>query len=494
MIKRTMCYPITAGLALLVLVGCKGEKKIQVEQQALVKEALAEMAPVEGGSFMMGDFGPQMGKHIPLTPDQDNKPEHKVTLDSFSIAKYKVTWGQLNRYWAILGKPKSDAYNSMKGNSGEYFARISGDNYPASVEWQEAKDYCQWLGKVSGEPVDLPTEAQWEYAARSRGQLFIFANNNNRFALGNNFTDLVSPVGSYPPNPLGLYDMMGNGKDWVNDWYAADYYQNSPERNPQGPEQGDKKVMRGIAGKDESLSTTVTRSNTSSDSFKNGDHYLPGYGFRCVINRPEVKNLTPDLTSIRSNKEARVELMKKINASQGDVLKSIPLETKGEVIAVLIDPNLWSEVVNPVNHDEQTCGEGSVLNERKRAVLAALKWIQSKRDYENVMQHVEIIPMADGEKNWQINEANVIAFLSKGETPKNYGRNDNFIPLAAKVTIQSSHYAENLRKIYRSLPAVQANANEPLKPVNTALLSSCPQVVVEQHGWQTVNVSAKRSE
>ncbi|MQL47180.1 SUMF1/EgtB/PvdO family nonheme iron enzyme [Photorhabdus khanii] len=477
-----------AGLALLTLAGCKDEKKIQAEQQALVKEALAEMVPVAGGSFMMGDFGPRVGKHLPYSPDQDNKPEHKVTLDSFKIAKYKVTWRQFNRYLSILGLPKTATYNYLKGATDVvHFVLSTGDNYPASVDWQNAKGYCLWLGKMSGQRVDLPTEAQWEYAARSRGQLLIFASNNNEYRYKENFASRASPVGSYLPNPLGLYDMMGNGTDWVNDWYAADYYQHPPESNPQGPEKGNEKVMRGMSGGDGAFSTTVTR---DKDWLENGKRNPPGYGFRCVINPQEVKNLTLDLKTIRDSKEARVELIEKINASQGDVLKSVSLETKGEVIAVLIDTNLWDGVANPVKHDAQKCGKGTILDARKRAVLAALKWVQSKRDYEDVMQHMEIVPTIDRQVSWPTNEAKVIAFLSQGEAPKNYGRSDNFIPFAAKVTIQPSHYVENLRGIYRSLPAVQANINEPLKPVNVALLSSCTQVTVEQHGWQKVNVVA----
>ncbi|WP_434525916.1 formylglycine-generating enzyme family protein [Photorhabdus asymbiotica] len=488
--KRIICYPLMAGLILLTLAGCKDEKKIQAEQQALVKEALAEMVPVAGGSFTMGDFGMRDGDMLFYNSDIDNKHEHKVTLNSFSIAKNKVTWGQFNRYREILDLPKTATYNKLRQDRiSQYSVESTGDNYPASVDWQDAKDYCQWLGKVSGERGDLPTEAQWEYAARSRGQLFIFASSDNYYDEEKGFASSASPVGSFPPNPLGLYDMMGNGTDWINDWYAEDYYQRSPEHNPQGPEHGDKKVVRGYAGLGVGgvlNSTTVARNSVSLEKDKVNS---PGYGFRCVINQPVVKNSTLDLESIRDNKEARVELMEKINASQGDVLKSVPLETKGEVIAVLIDTNLWDGVANPVKHDAQKCGKGTILDARKRAVLATLKWLQSKRDYEDVMQHMEIVPTIDRQVSWPANEAKVIAFLSQGEAPKNYGRSDNFIPFAAKVTIQPSYYAENLRGIYRSLPAVQANINEPLKPVNVALLSSCTQVTVEQHGWQKVNVA-----
>ncbi|SCZ74331.1 MULTISPECIES: formylglycine-generating enzyme family protein [Photorhabdus] len=297
MMKRKHCYPLVAGLVLLTLAGCKDKKKIQTEQQALVKEALAEMVPVEGGSFMMGDFGRRVYEHLPYSLDQDNKPEHKVTLDSFSISKYRVTWGQFNRYREILGLPENDFYQHFKkfGKEYESYQALLGEKYPASVYWQEAKDYCQWLGRVSGEPVDLPTEAQWEYAARSRGQLFIFANNNNVYEPNKNFTGDIRPVGSYPPNPLGLYDMMGNGHDWVNDWYAANYYQYSPEHNPQGPETGKEKVIRGPVGADIWGNHVINRDKRALDYFENPKTNPPGYGFRCAVNLPETKHSTLDL-------------------------------------------------------------------------------------------------------------------------------------------------------------------------------------------------------
>ncbi|WP_246551080.1 formylglycine-generating enzyme family protein [Photorhabdus caribbeanensis] len=294
--KSILCYPLVAGLVLLTLAGCKDKKKIQTEQQALVKEALAEMVPVKGGSFMMGDFGMRDGDNLFYNSDIDNKYEHKVTLNSFSIAKYKVTWGQFNRYREILDLPKTATYNKLRQNRiSQYFVESTGDNYPASVDWQDAKDYCQWLGKVSGKRGDLPTEAQWEYAARSRGQLFIFASSDNYYDEEKGFSSSNSPVGSFPPNPLGLYDMMGNGIDWINDWYAEDYYQRSPEHNPQGPEHGDKKVVRGYVGLGVGgvlNSTTVARNSVSLKKYKVNS---PGYGFRCVVNYPETQHSTLDL-------------------------------------------------------------------------------------------------------------------------------------------------------------------------------------------------------
>ncbi|EBR3159239.1 formylglycine-generating enzyme family protein, partial [Salmonella enterica] len=157
--------------------------------------------------------------------------------------------------------------------------RNIGDNYPASVSWNDASAFCKWIGKVSGKSITLPTEAQWEYAARSRGKFFQFANSDNQYNPDDklNFTHDMAPVGSYPPNLLGLYDMMGNGNEWVNDWYAEDYYKNSPEKNPQGPDKGDKKVIRGYLGSMFGL-YDITRGKSEPD------YEGPGDGFRCVEN------------------------------------------------------------------------------------------------------------------------------------------------------------------------------------------------------------------
>ena len=187
-----------------------------------------------------------------------------------------------------------------------------------------------------------------------------------------------------------------------------------------------------------------------------------------------------------SNKEARVRLMERILADD-DYLKYAPPESKGAAIAALIETSFWDEVASPASHRGEACEGGTTFASRKRAILAVLRWVQSKREYENIMQHLST---TIGEKgDWKANEARVIMFLAKGEQPREYGYDARFIPGAPKVIITPSHYAENLHAIYTHLPDAPAvspgHSNEfmlPLTPVSPSLLHSCTTYIITQHG------------
>ena len=168
----------------------------------------------------------------------DEEPIRTLTLDPFYIDKYEVTQREFER---VMGRNPSE----FKGKI------LPVDN----VTWQEAKSYCQKTGKR------LPTEAEWEKASQG-GVSFVYPW-GDAFESGKaNFCDRhcpkrwrekqfqdghahTAPVGSYPPNGYGLYDMAGNVYEWVSDWYAKDYYRVRPLKNPMGPPSGSKKVMRG---------------------------------------------------------------------------------------------------------------------------------------------------------------------------------------------------------------------------------------------------------
>lgn len=183
-------------------------------------------------------------------------------------------------------------------------------------------------------------------------------------------------------------------------------------------------------------------------------------------------------------KEARVALMERILSTKGDCLKYAPPESKGAAIASLIENNFWDRAASPASHAETPCEGGTIFSARKRAVLYALRWVQSKRDYENVMQHLSKKISEKGD--WRQNEQQVAAFLGQGETPRTYG-SGGFVPNAANVTIVASHYAENLRAIYQSLPDSERTQREiesqlPLQEVQPVLIYSCTKLITTMHG------------
>jgi formylglycine-generating enzyme required for sulfatase activity len=282
-----------------------------------VVRAIEELVFVEGGSFEMGDFGAPC--EIPSgTPSRmDWSPDvqcfsspstgetgaynlHKVTLDSYSIAKFEtrfvdMEWMRwINKLPVAEDDSRDRTHVSRDSVQYKYLLEDRQKAAASAKYWQEAKDYCQWLGDVSALPFDLPTEAQWEYAARSRGKKVYFATNNGYAQLqGDYYFDPVSnryikytteevnaavsieDVDAYPPNPLGVAGMSNQISEWVNDWYAKDYYLVSPEHNPQGPESGTEKVRRDAAG------TTMVFSRIHDLPELEG--YYPSVSFRCAL-------------------------------------------------------------------------------------------------------------------------------------------------------------------------------------------------------------------
>lgn len=293
------------AVSLLVFaVGCK-EQPLQAEKdpvQALVEKSLDNMVYVEGGSFMMGNIGYEVpeddpvGTWVTMADGSESYrvpfpgcsrscfPIHKVNLSGYYINQYETTIGEYDVYTEANDLPMVHA--EWRGQTDNFLPDRA---VYLGVDWNGANVYCQWLGEVTGLPFELPTEAQWEYAARSRGQAVQFATDNGELDIGRNSWDRetgryndIEPVGSYPPNPLGLYDMTGNANEWVRDWYDPEIYEQGEQTNPTGPKDGDfwnsRKMSRGFGRQhsDASQINVYTRLPTEKN-------FTAGNGFRCSI-------------------------------------------------------------------------------------------------------------------------------------------------------------------------------------------------------------------
>lgn len=185
------------------------------------------MKPVEGGTFMMGAADDDS------EACDDEKPRHKVTLDGFWMAETQVTQA---------------LWEAVMGNNPSHF---KGANRPVEcVNWDDCQEFLKKLNALTGQRFCLPTEAQWEYAARGgkHSQGYKYAGSNDLGSVawyGGNANCQTHDVKQKQPNELGLYDMTGNVWEWCNDWYDGGYYGNSPEHNPQGPGSGNFRVLRG---------------------------------------------------------------------------------------------------------------------------------------------------------------------------------------------------------------------------------------------------------
>lgn len=193
---------------------------------------------------------------------EDESPVHTVNLKKFYISESEVTVDQWKRF-LDEGETDWDKWKDVKGFS-------PAGNYPICfVTWEDARDFCNWLSEKEERQYRLPTEAEWEYAARGGliGNLYPWGDSTPD-GKSCNFADkrefekekdvwadtncddgyaFCAPVKKYPPNKYGLFDMAGNVWEWCQDWYCLTYYKESPTQDPTGPETGRLRVLRGGA-------------------------------------------------------------------------------------------------------------------------------------------------------------------------------------------------------------------------------------------------------
>jgi formylglycine-generating enzyme required for sulfatase activity len=218
-------YYICIVILLIAWIDCRAEnaKPRAAAQNSYVAKDGSTMTLVSGGKFTMGS---QDG-------DPDELPAHEVYVDSFYIDVHEVTIGQYKKFMEATGHQKP------------YFWQPELDKKedPAvGVSCQDAADYATWAGKR------LPTEAEWEYAARGGNLEGIYPWGDASDTSHANFKSFgILPVKSLKPNNYGVYDMIGNVWEWCSDWYDKDYYYVSQQKNPRGPATGTHKVLRGGA-------------------------------------------------------------------------------------------------------------------------------------------------------------------------------------------------------------------------------------------------------
>ena len=318
--KRAL-YLCSVTLFLLIS-GCdNGTKPVkhtlqeQTDLQQHINHVKADLVYVKGGAFWMGDFCKKMRNGGPYcSPEKDTRPLHEVELTGYSISKFKVTHEDYRFYLKIAGLPEQHFDKKWRNDALAEMTHFK--NSPAIVTWTEANNYCAWLKNETGLPFSLPTEAQWEYAARNRGQYILVATDdgvwreNEKTGYGENYatdedrqaveektgidsTSVHFPVDKYPPTLFGLYGMAENGYEWVKDWYDPDYYNNSAKKDPQGPDKPvikDKKtgqyrkVRRGGNNPDPTgdVGLTFFRGYNIKDN-----NFPDGTTVRCVVNSSE---------------------------------------------------------------------------------------------------------------------------------------------------------------------------------------------------------------
>lgn len=223
-------------------------------------------AVIPAGYFLMGCE----------TGRDDEKPVHRVGVDAFGMAVFQVR----NRDWACFmkatGHPAPPQWSDPDFNHPEQPV--------VAVSWIEAAKYCEWLSGVTGRQHRLPTEAEWERAARGgrEGDLYPWGN-----AAPSAWPEYIRrwggevkaplPVGQGTPNPYGLFDIGDNIHEWCADWFDKDYYAASPERNPQGPGTGTRRASRGGAWRHQIKVSRCAARSSIPPEFEYAD-----YGFRVV--------------------------------------------------------------------------------------------------------------------------------------------------------------------------------------------------------------------
>lgn len=242
--------------------------------------AAAALPAAEPGMVLIPAGTFQMGRHKLTSDDKttmrpqvllDDRPVHAVTLSAYYMDAREVTQEQYAEF--VNATKRAKPYHWLGGNVPAGAGSVAAYN----VTWDDARAYCEWRGKR------LPTEAEWERAARGgiEGADYPWGDKYNAKLARHNTESGPGEPGRYPPNDFGLYDMAGNMAEWTADWFEREYYQHSPAVNPKGPEKGQYKIIRGGAWSDQGRRITVFFRNWVRPTQRQ-----PNLGIRCVKDAP----------------------------------------------------------------------------------------------------------------------------------------------------------------------------------------------------------------
>lgn len=208
------------------------------------------------------------------TGRDDEQPAHRVWVDGYRLAVHQVTNADYAMFLRAGGATPPPHWNDENFNNPEQPV--------VAVSWFEAVAYCEWLSSLTGHPYRLPTEAEWERAARGgvEGQMFPWGDVPPQWRPGydSRWKNGPEPVGRQQPNDFGVYDICENVHEWCSDWYDALYYRISPERNPQGPAAGTRRASRGGSWRHHIKIARCSARSSIPPEFQYAD-----YGFRIAV-------------------------------------------------------------------------------------------------------------------------------------------------------------------------------------------------------------------
>ena len=205
------------------------------------------------------------------TGRDDEKPVHRLWVDAFEMAAYQVTNAEYAQFLATTSGAPPPHWNDANFNDPQMAV--------VAVSWHEAASYCEWLSAMTGKRYRLPSEAEWERAARGgeEGLLYPWGDAPPKTVpdYAKRWRQGPESVGLYAPNAYGLYNLGDNVHEWCSDWYDDGYYARSPERNPQGPQSGTRKASRGGSWRHHIKVTRTAARSSIPPEFQYAD-----YGFR----------------------------------------------------------------------------------------------------------------------------------------------------------------------------------------------------------------------